>query len=175
MCSFYETILFVNILSKQKGVFHNMKINKGILIIIMGIILTPVLVYSIGNRYYTRESIYETNWDINIPTDFERIYNGQGKRYTIFVTNELSLSTMMNSEKRENKIQTYDGNLLDGRDNDIEEFVQAIATDLKIPEIHKAQFDEYYEWRKLVKYGNDTLIILYFPRANKVYFVEELM
>jgi hypothetical protein len=148
----------------------------------MGIILMPILLYYIGESDFLRESIYESYWDINIPPDFKQIYHnqdqhdfqGKGIRYTLFVTKETSTLPLINFSKNTKEIQTIDGSSSDGRNYDIEEFVQTVASDLNIPENDKPNFDEYYIWQKFAKYGN-TLIVLYFPNANKVYFVEKLI
>ncbi|MDF2942591.1 MAG: hypothetical protein K0S01_1449 [Herbinix sp.] len=153
------------------------------IIIILGIVLTPVLLYTIGNRYATSESIYEEHWNIVLPSDFKQIYHnqdkhdfqGKGRCYTIYETTEMNILPMMSSEKKAaTELLSIIGNSKDSKKKDMEEFVQAIATDLRIPEIHKPQFDDFYLWQKLVKYGDNTLSILYFPNVHKIYFVEEL-
>ncbi|MDD3172475.1 MAG: hypothetical protein PHF63_02190 [Herbinix sp.] len=153
-----------------------------LIFVIIGIILTPVLLYNLGNRNFTKERIYDKNWDIHIPSDFKIIYHnqdqhdfqGDGRRYTIFVTKETSFLPIIYSQKNAKEIQTIDGCSSDGRNYDIEEFVQAITTDLKIPENYIPKFEEYYVWQKFVNYGN-TLVVFYFPGNNKVYFIEKLM
>lgn len=151
-----------------------------LIIIIMGIVLMPVVLYNIGNRYFSREGIYEENWDINLPSDFKKIihyqdqhdFQGDGRRYTVYETKETSFLPI--NPKNSEEIQTIAGDSKNGRNDDIEEFVKTIAADLKINEIYKPKFNYYYVWQKLVKY-DDALIVIYFPNSNKVYFVEEIM
>lgn len=160
-----------------------MKLKKVLFIIsIIGIILIPILLYYFGVRDFSQESIYELNWDIQIASGLKKIYHnqdkhdfqGKGKRYTLFATNEvhpLPLITLKNNSK---DVQTFDGNSNNGRNYDMEEFIQIIATDLSVPENNIPKFDQYYGWQKFVKNGN-ILTVLYFPEENLVYFIEKLL
>ena len=155
------------------------------IIIIVGIILIPALIYTAGKIYFTRERIYEGTWEINIPSNFKESYHytsprgfqGDGIRYTIFVATEMNsnISLIMNSTNRAKEIETRTGHSKDGRSKDIERFVQAIITELAVPEKNKPPFDVFYMWQERIKHGSDILVILYFPHTNRVYFAEELI
>jgi hypothetical protein len=162
-----------------------MKIKRVILIvIIITIIFIPIFLYYTGESNRSRESDFEVNWNINIPSDFEMIYNknnqhgfeADGSRYSIYIikdtsTFSLPLISLKNNKK---KIQTIEGSSSDDISDDIEEFAKTITSDLNISENYKPKFDEYYNWQKFVKFGG-TLIIVYFPNVNKVFFIEKLI
>lgn len=139
-----------------------MKIKRVILIVII-ITIIPIFLYYTGESNWSRESAFEVNWNINIPSDVEMIYNknnqhgfeGDGSRYSIYIikdtsTLSLPLISLKNNKK---KIQTIDGSSSDDISYDIEEFVKTITSDLNIPENYKPKFDEYYNWQKFVKFG----------------------
>ncbi len=160
-----------------------MKIRKVILFvsIIIGVILVLILRYYLGKIDISQQSIYEINWDINIPSDFNVIYHykdkhgfqGDGKRYTIFKTEKIYKSPLITLKKDSGEMVTYDGNSDNVRNYAMEEFILTITTDLNIPENNIPQFDRYYIWQKFVQRGN-TLIVLYLPSEHRIYFIEEL-
>lgn len=152
------------------------------IIIVIGIILIPMLLYYFDKNEFSQKNIYETNWDIRIPSELKTLYHkqdqhdfqGKGIRYTVFATNEphsLPLVTFINTTK---EIQSFDGNSNTERDYEIEALIQTIVTDLKISESNLPKFDVNYIWQKLVKPGG-KLIILYFPYTDRIYFIEDLI
>lgn len=148
----------------------------------IAIILVPVIIYKIGNHYGTLDNIYEMIWDIDISFVDKQIYHkedqhgfqGDGTRYTIYVSEGSGVLPFVISKDSTKQIQTINGNSVDGRDFTVEEFVQDAVSELSIPQNHRPVFDEYYEWQKLIK-QDDTLIILYFPYNHYVYFIEKLI
>lgn len=161
-----------------------MRIKRSIIImIISAIILVPVLIYYMGKAYFTVKQIYSINWNIEIPSDFIEIYNnkgprgfqGDGLRYTIFETRYNDILSVMNFDNSSKEMQIQVGNSNDGRNKDIEEFVFKIAEKIGVSQIYHPSFDHRYIWKKLSKQDMDTLIILYFPDSNRIYFVEELI
>jgi hypothetical protein len=160
-----------------------MKLKKVLfIIIIIGIVLIPILFYYIGVSDFSQESIYALNWDIQIPSNLKKIYHnqdqhdfqGKGKRYTLLITNETHSLPLIALKNNSMEVQTFEGNSNNGRNYDMEEFIQAIATDLSVPENIIPKFDQYYGWQKFVKNGN-ILAVLYFPEENLVYFIEKLL
>jgi hypothetical protein len=152
------------------------------IIIIIGIILIPILLYYFGVSDFSQESIYELNWDIQIPSNLKKIYHnqdkhdfqGKGKRYTLLITNEVHPLPLVALKNNAKEVQTFEGNSNKGRNYDIEKFIQTIAIDLSVPENKTPKFNQYYGWQKFVKNGN-ILTVLYFPEDNIVYFVETLL
>jgi len=160
-----------------------MRIKKIVFIVLALVIISvPIILYYFGGSIPTQEYIYESNWDIDIPSDYKLIYNsqdkhdfqGKGYRYTIFTVKEIDNSALITLPKNTNKIQIYNGNSSDSINNDIEEFVQTVASYVNISKGNEPEFEEYYLWQKLIKYG-DTLVVIYFPNSNKVFFVEKLV
>ncbi|HBY71345.1 MAG TPA: hypothetical protein DEG06_03790, partial [Lachnospiraceae bacterium] len=49
------------------------------ILILLGIILVPILLYYFGGSIPTQKYIYEINWDIDIPSDYKPIYQSQDK------------------------------------------------------------------------------------------------
>lgn len=151
-------------------------------IIIIGLVLIPVLLNQAGKIYFTRERIYKANWEINIPAFIKEIdhytsphgFHGDGTCYTIFTVEQNLPPLIINSTSKPGEIETRNGIFQDDGSKDIEQFVQKIAVDLAVPESHMPPFNHFYYWRELVKHGNCTLVILYFPGTNRVYFAEEL-
>lgn len=159
-----------------------MRIRLALLIlIIIGIILIPVILYYIGENNISQKSIYEVNWNIQIPSNIKQLYHnqdkhdfqGKGLRYTIFLIKEDSTFPLISIKKNTKNI-IIEGSSGNGRDYNIEEFVHTIALELEISEKNKPIFDENYYWQKFLRYGN-TLIVVYFPNINKAYFVEKLI
>jgi len=130
----------------------------------------------------TKKYIYEFNWDIDIPSDYELIYQfhdkhdfqGKGKRYSIFAAEKIEASSLITLQENTKKFQIYNGISNDLNDNEIEIFVQAITSSLDIPKNREPKFEENYLWQKLIRYGG-TLVILYFPDINQVFFIEKLV
>lgn len=160
-----------------------MKIKRVVLIvIIITIIFIPIFLYYKGESNWSRESAFEEYWNINIPTGFEVIYkkNNQhgfeadGSRYSIYKIKDTStLSLPLISLKNNNKkIYTIDGDSSDDLSEEIEEIVKTTTLELNIPERFKPKFDEYYNWQKFVKFGG-TLVVVYIPNENKVFFIEK--
>lgn len=151
-------------------------------IIILGIILVPVLVYYFGVSIPTQKYIYESNWDIDIPSNYKSIYQsqdkhdfqGKGNRYTIFTTNEIDNSNLITLQKSSKNIQVCNGNSTDLNHNEIEAFVRAVTSALNIPEYREPKFTHYYLWQKFIQYGK-TLVVLYFPDRDQVFFIESLI
>jgi hypothetical protein len=159
-----------------------MKIKRTVFaIIIIGIIFIPILLYYFGKSNFSQESIYELNWDIEVPSNIKAIYHnqdehdfqGKGKRYTLLETNEIYKLPLVTVKDASKGLQTYDGSSSQGRNYEIEEFVQSITTDLKVPENKSPKFDRYYVWQKFVIREN-VLIVLYYPNDFKIYFIEKL-
>lgn len=157
-----------------------MKIRRVIFtLIIIGIILIPILFYYFGESDFSQESIYELNWGINIPSNLKIVYHnqdkhdfqGKGKRYTLFETNEIYKLPLITSKDDSKEVQGYYGS--SKSDYNIEEFIQTITTDLNVPESNMPKFDRYHVWQKFVLREN-ALIVLYFPNDYKIYFIEEL-
>lgn len=150
------------------------------IIIVIGIILIPILLYYFDKNEFSQKNIYETNWNIRVPSDLKMLYHnqdkhdfqGKGIRYTVFATNNPHSLPLVSFITKE--IQSYDGNSNIESDYEIEEFIQTLVTDLKIPESNLPKFDEYYLWQELEKPGG-KLIILYFPYTSRMYFVEDLI
>lgn len=148
----------------------------------IGIFLFSILLYYFGESDFSQQSIYELNWDIKMPSDLKKLYHiqdkhdfqGKGNRYTLFVTDEIHTLPLITLENASKELQSFDGSSKDGRNYDIEELLQTITTELKVPDNKMPRFDEYYEWQKFVRHGN-ILIVLYLPDDNSVYFVEKLL
>ncbi len=157
------------------------------ILILLGIILVPILLYYFGGSIPTQKYIYEINWDIDIPSDYKPIYQsqdkhdfqGKGNRYTIFTTNEIDNSNLITLQKNAKNIQVYNGSSNDPNSNnsgntEIETFVQSVISGLNIPKSQEPVFTQYYLWQKFVRYGK-TLVVLYFPDRNQVFFIESLI
>lgn len=148
-------------------------------LIMIAVISIPILFYYFGESDFSQESIYELNWDINIPSNLKIVYHtqdkhdfqGKGKRYTLFETNEIYQLPLITLKDDPKKLQTYYGS--SNSDYNIEEFIQTIMTDLNVPEHNMPDFDRYYVWQKFVLRKN-ALVVLYFPNDYKIYFIEEL-
>ncbi len=151
-------------------------------VILIIIILIPIFIYNVGKIYYSHEKIYELNWEIDIPSDFKEMYHvsdkrgfrGDGIRYTIFEVKNMEQSSILSSTKGTREIEILSGDSKNVRNNELEQFVNTIVMELGIPENKRPQFHRYYIWQEFVKY-NDTLVIIYFPEINLVYFAEKLI
>lgn len=158
---------------KIRGVF--------LTLIIIGIMLVPVLLYYIGESDFSQEHIYEANWDIHIPSDLTMIYHnqdkhdfqGKGNRYTVFETKEIYRLRLINMKNSSKEIQSYYGSSNNGTNEDVVELIQTITSDLNVAKNYLPYYDRYYVWQKFTTRGN-TLIVLYFPRDYKIYFIEKL-
>ena len=150
-------------------------------LIIIGIILILFLLYYFREGNFTHKSIYELNWDINIPSDLKMIYHdqdkhdfqGKGKRYTILESHGSYEGPLIISKGSKKELQSYSGSSKDETKHDVEEFINTIATDLNVPENKLPEFDRYYVWQKFVMREN-VLIVLYYPNDYKIYFIEKL-
>lgn len=157
------------------------------ILVLLGIISVPIVLYYFGGSVPAPKSIYETNWDIVIPSDYQSIYQskdkhdsqGKGNRYTIFSTEEIASTNLIPLQKSTKNIHVFNGTSNDSNsnrsgNNEIETFVQTVTSGLNIPKNCEPEFSKYYLWQKFIRYGK-TLVVLYFPDSNKVYFIEQLI
>ncbi len=152
------------------------------LVTIAGALIMAALLYHAEKNYRMPERIYETYWGIDIPSDFRELYHtstpqsfhGDGRRYTVIEAEKMNSPLMVNAANGAKETEVYTGTSQDERNKDIEQYMKAISASLEVPEENKPPFDEFYVWKELKKYGNNTLAVLYFPELCRVYFAEEL-
>jgi hypothetical protein len=91
----------------------------------------------------------------------------------------MDISNLITLQKNTKNIQVYNGSSNDPNSNnsdntEIETFVQSVISGLNIPKSQEPVFTQYYLWQKFVRYGK-TLVVLYFPDRNQVFFIESLI
>lgn len=158
--------------------------NKLTILLIILLFCIPIILYNIGQTYFERKRTYEINWEINLPFYLKDIYSingprgfqGDGVRYSIYESNESdSIIEFMNTIENSNKIHIQVGNANTERNDFIEKFVHRVIEEIDIPKTYQPSFEYHYMWKYVTKYNGDSLVILYYPNTNRLYFIEEIM
>lgn len=138
------------------------------IIIIIVIFIIILAGRNLASEYFVKKSM-KLNWGIYVPSSLRKVYrttsssgfHGDGVRCTIFETRKPEPSF----------IETFST----GRNIRSEKFIidSLKKGNLKIPAKKKLSFENSYLWRQCSQYDTDTLVILYFPDAQRYYFIEE--
>lgn len=144
------------------------KILKPLLIIFSIIVILLLGLFLTGKYDYTPARIYEEYWSIDLPDDIDEKYNiatppdfhGDGSRYTVFQLKGTSNSLLNNTSNLKNTA--------------IENEVLSILNTVEAEKNWYPNFSQKYFWKKLSQY-NDRLYIIYDPKTNLIYFIQDTM
>lgn len=136
-----------------------------IFFLLLCFVILPGTLYLIGRSYFTKQRIYELNWELSLPDNMKCLYDshtppafhGEGIRHTIFRLEPEQMTIQMNA----------------GRNRDVEAFCTAICDELETDANDLPDFEERYGWIKYEK-QQDTLIIVYFPHLKQLHFFQEI-
>ena len=110
-------IYFIRILLKKKNCYGRLIRRAGVIVVIM--IISSVIITKEHNRYH---HIINSNWELNLPTNYEEIYykdsgpsfNGDGERYSIFQYENLDeINSLLEWENKNDYVEFRIKEILD--------------------------------------------------------------
>ncbi|MBX9138401.1 MULTISPECIES: hypothetical protein [unclassified Clostridium] len=156
-------IYFMRILLKKKNCYGRLIRRAGVIVVIM--IISSVIITKEHNRYH---HIINSNWELNLPTNYEEIYykdsgpsfNGDGERYSIFQYENL--------DEINNLIEWQEKN------SSIEINMISVLRRLEVPEEYYPDFKTNFKYYYSIKEDNSKIHMILDSNLNKTYTVEEI-
>ena len=124
----------------------------------------PVMFFAADKFYFTPTRNIETNWEIEIPSDFNQIYHvtsdniyARADGYTVYETPE--------------EISSFLQGFSSTKQSSAESFVKKIIIRLSVSENYQPPFDESYYYLERYAQG-DRLIVIYSPKSDRCFVIE---